>query len=177
MKKLFILRHAEAENNIASDDFARSLTAKGTEDARALGHYMRAHGMIPDKVLCSPATRTKATLQAIMEASGPVEAEYPKALYNASAGDIHSLIRQSGGNTQNLLIIAHNPGVYEFVRTMAGSFEAGLSGALMNGYASGTIATLDGADEPWGDLYPGTFRLSGYYPPSHYASAAMSAVE
>ena len=62
MRQLILLRHAHAESaGAGEDDAGRPLSATGREEAQAAGKWLREHGIHPDRVLCSPTTRTRQT--------------------------------------------------------------------------------------------------------------------
>ena len=62
MRRLMILRHAKAERAAPGGrDHDRALNERGREDARKIGDYMARHGLLPDRVVVSPAIRTRET--------------------------------------------------------------------------------------------------------------------
>ena len=61
---LYFLRHAEAEDEAASD-FARRLTPKGLEQADKVGKFCVRAGLIPDLILSSPVVRAEQTARAV----------------------------------------------------------------------------------------------------------------
>ncbi len=62
--QLFLLRHAEAESNAASDE-ARALTVKGTKQAEAIGKFCLEHDFVPELILSSPLTRAEETARLV----------------------------------------------------------------------------------------------------------------
>ena len=81
MRELILLRHAHAEPAAAGqDDAARPLSAIGREEAAAAGDWLRSHGARPDRVLCSPSTRTRQTLAGLGDLS-TVEVREDAAIY------------------------------------------------------------------------------------------------
>jgi phosphohistidine phosphatase len=60
--KIFLLRHAEAEVNHVSD-YNRALTEKGEAQARKVGKFCAAQGIIPEVIFASPLVRAEATAQ------------------------------------------------------------------------------------------------------------------
>jgi phosphohistidine phosphatase len=61
---LFLLRHAEAESEAASDE-ARVLTDKGMRQAVSVGKFCLAHGLVPEIILSSPLKRTEETARLV----------------------------------------------------------------------------------------------------------------
>ena len=62
--QLFLLRHAEAESEAASDEM-RTLTAKGSGQAESIGKFCLRHDVIPDLILSSPLIRAKETAHVV----------------------------------------------------------------------------------------------------------------
>ena len=62
--QLFLLRHAEAESEAASDE-ARILTAKGSKQAESVGKFCLAHGLVPEIILSSPLKRAEETARLV----------------------------------------------------------------------------------------------------------------
>jgi len=75
--QLFLLRHAEAEHQAASDE-ARVLTAKGAKQAESVGQFCLAHGLIPEIILSSPLKRTEETARLVAH-----ELNSPKSVQTA----------------------------------------------------------------------------------------------
>jgi phosphohistidine phosphatase SixA len=71
MKTLMLLRHAKAGFDLSGQaDAERVLTHAGKQDALKLGYKLKGRNDRVDHYLCSPATRTRQTLEAIREAIG-----------------------------------------------------------------------------------------------------------
>ncbi|MBI4030202.1 MAG: histidine phosphatase family protein [Proteobacteria bacterium] len=148
-RKVFILRHAEAAP--AADDFERPLTAKGIADMKAMARRLEEDGLCPDLVLCSPAKRTRMTLENLLPR---VSARFPDRLYNADAGTHYEAVKGVDDSIGSVMIIAHNPGVFNFVR-----FLAAPGPDVPAGYAPGTLTVLECAVGRWTDLMPGENRV------------------
>ena len=74
MRELILLRHAHAEPGAAGQaDFDRPLSSQGLAEAEAAGRWLADQGLVPDRVLCSPARRARETLEAVLSLTGYVE--------------------------------------------------------------------------------------------------------
>ena len=62
--QLFLLRHAEAESNAATDE-VRALTGRGTKQAEAIGKFCLEHDFIPEMILSSPLKRAEETARIV----------------------------------------------------------------------------------------------------------------
>jgi phosphohistidine phosphatase len=74
--EIILLRHGKAEpHGHPGGDGERALIAKGYEQARRAGTYLRFVGILPEIILTSPLPRAKQTAEAFSEAAqlpGPV---------------------------------------------------------------------------------------------------------
>lgn len=119
---LYLLRHASArEIKHSEDDSERPLDAAGQAQARRLGIWMRDNNHIPDTLLCSSSQRTVDTLELIItEMSGAAPKIYIEpTLYLASAKQLLQRIHAVPQVGQNLLVIAHNPGIAELATELS----------------------------------------------------------
>lgn len=148
-RKIFILRHAEAA--LAADDFERPLTTKGVADMKAMARRLEEDGLCPDLVLCSPAKRTRMTLENLLPR---VPARFPEKLYNADAGTLYEALKGIEDSIGSVVVIAHNPGIFNLVR-----FLAAPGSDVPAGYAPGTLTVLECAAGRWTDLMPGENRV------------------
>ena len=74
MRELILLRHAHAESAVpGQDDADRPLSLQGQAEAEAAGRWLRDHGHVPDRVVCSTARRARETCAGAMAALGYVE--------------------------------------------------------------------------------------------------------
>src|SRR5579859_3831085 len=59
-RRLILLRHAKSDWP-EGPDLDRPLAKRGRRDAPRIGRWLRAHGFVPDVVICSAARRTRET--------------------------------------------------------------------------------------------------------------------
>ena len=67
-----------------------------------------------NKVLCSSAKRTVQTLK-LLDISNRVDCEFIEKLYTTDTKGIFQIIKIQSDQYNNILIIGHNPMLYEFV--------------------------------------------------------------
>ncbi len=116
MKRLYLLRHAEAHST-AQDDKSRTLNGNGQQQANALNSIMRERNYSPDHVACSDAVRTQETLALVWPDHG---ADFPPDFYNASPGDLLSHIQNFDSQKREVLIVGHNPSIHQLAFLLAG---------------------------------------------------------
>jgi phosphohistidine phosphatase len=115
LKNLFLLRHGKSLwNNASVSDFERTLNHRGIKDADNLGKYLARTNTVIDLILCSPATRTRQTLEEINSyLEPPPEIRFEDSLYGAHPESVLSLIANVPTEITSLLVIGHNPWIAE----------------------------------------------------------------
>lgn len=152
MKRLFLLRHAQASMN-APTDRERPLTEHGVTQAEELGETMTRLGYLPNYVYCSPAKRTRQTFEKLgLSIKTP---EFPERLYNAPGGDILSFIQSTNDDVQNLLVVAHNPGIHQMAAMLAADDHEEYFRKVHMAYAPGTLTVLEYKGARWSDIQRG----------------------
>lgn len=164
-RTLVLVRHAEATGGGASDQ-ERPLSARGRDDARELGLWLREHGLGCDEVLCSPALRTRQTMEEVGEAGCPeAEVQIEHRLYDGDAEDVLAVIREATPDASVVLVVGHAPGMPATVSMLAdGDGDADAHEALTHGFAAGTAAVLRYRGH-WSDLAYGTAELERVWHP------------
>lgn len=159
-RQLLVLRHAKAGGERGGeDDFERPLTSRGEKDALIAGRAMLARGWVPDLVLCSPARRTRSTLDLVLEVLAQGDdglVRYEDALYNAPLDTLLAFVRDCPAKVERLLLVGHNPALDFLVEGLADAPPPRKdNGKLMT---TAALACLETA-LPWRDLGEGGARL------------------
>lgn len=118
MRQLILLRHAHAVP--AADgqpDVDRPLSPQGLAEAQSAGRWLAAQSLVPDRVLCSPARRTRETLEAVLETLGYVEQRLEPGIYEGTAGTLAGLA-DAHREAERLLLVGHNPGLERLAALM-----------------------------------------------------------
>lgn len=115
MKTLYLLRHGKSLWKAGTEsDFERTLNNRGVTDAKKIGKYLVKNGAKIHSILCSPATRTKQTLEYVLQSLGTdVEVNFEQMLYGAQSNEVIDCIRQTHENVDSLLVVGHNPWIQE----------------------------------------------------------------
>ncbi len=154
MPKLYILRHAHAESDFNLNDKDRPLSAHGISQAKNLVEHIKDI----KKTLCSSALRTQMTANALKDAGSDLGIiEYKDNLYNAPAGDILSSIQSC--SAENILIIAHNPGIHLLARSLANKGNQSQLEQLNIFYNPATLSIFNCHIENWNELKPQSNEL------------------
>ncbi|MEL6682241.1 MAG: histidine phosphatase family protein [Pseudomonadota bacterium] len=110
-KRLILIRHAKSSwNDPFADDHARILNKRGRASAQAVGKWLAANCYVPQRILCSDASRTQETAELILPALSPApELRLTGRLYHAAPDTIIDLIKREVADT--VAVIAHNPSI------------------------------------------------------------------
>jgi phosphohistidine phosphatase len=156
MPTLLVLRHAKAVTGLGLADIDRPLADRGKRDAAATGERLRGAGFQPGLVLCSPARRTRQTLQGL--AFPQVPAEFPPEIYDNEVDVLFDLVRQTDDGVATLLLIGHNPSLHHLVHDLTGEGEA------PDAFPTCALAVIE-LDAPWAGTFPATGRTTALWTP------------
>jgi phosphohistidine phosphatase len=166
MLRLYLLRHAKSswkDRSLADRD--RPLAGRGKRAAKDMSRHVEAEGIKPDLVLCSPARRTRETLERLHRALGDgVEAEIDETLYEASERDLFGRIRELPPEVGSVMLIGHNPGLEQLALALASEGD-GLA-RLREKYPTAALATIDLPADSWSAIERGSGELVGYVRPA-----------
>jgi phosphohistidine phosphatase len=166
MRRLMLLRHAKTERaEPGARDRDRELTKRGRTDSQAIGAYMARHGLVPDLVLVSPATRAQET----WTLAGDFFAKPPKAvdeerIYNASADNLLLLVGEAG-RARSLLLVGHNPGFHDLAVALIASGDVAARERLSEKLPTTGLVVIDLAFDDWSLLHPHSGRLERFVSP------------
>ncbi|WP_422538061.1 SixA phosphatase family protein [Bartonella apihabitans] len=112
---LGLMRHGEAEiGKKLEKDIDRSLSEKGRFDAKIIGTILPDYISGPLTIICSPAQRTRQTLDALCLKSS-ISLKFIDKLYYGNFDDYISLITTISQDGVPLLVIGHNPAISQVV--------------------------------------------------------------
>lgn len=158
MRELILLRHAHAEPaDSGQADIDRPLSPHGLAEAEAAGRWLHEQRLVPDRVLCSPARRTRETLEAVLGLTGYVEQRLEERIYDAAPGTLAGLLDEHR-EVERLLVVGHNPGLEQLVALM----HSGQSGDY-RGMPPASVAVLSLPMEA--AIEPGIARLAAFWWP------------
>ncbi len=177
MHRLMLLRHAKIGLVVVVGN-ARHGAPRSTRAARRprafMGGYMARHGLIPQRVLCSPAQRTRETWAGI---SAPwdddVVVAFEERLYAATPQAIVSVIKaqdEAKAAMRTLLVIGHNPGLHEAAELLIAAGDVGLRERLREKFPTTALAVIDFAADRWSRIHDRSGRLDRYVTPRSIAA-------
>jgi phosphohistidine phosphatase len=121
--QLFLLRHAEAQPD-AADDEKRTLTAKGSKQARSIGKFCLEHGFVPEIILSSPLVRAEETARLVArELNVPKLVQIEESLRPGMTAELVFSCLEKYSEKASIMLVGHEP-----------DFSS-LAGALIGGHA------------------------------------------
>ncbi len=160
-----LVRHAQAAD--AATDRDRSLTRRGEQHAGTVGAWLARAGLLPDRVLVSPARRTVQTWELARAAlDGAPEPVLDERIYDNTVEDLLGIVREMSEDVRTLAVVGHNPSIGELARLLddgegspAARKEAG------RGFPAGAVAVFD-LPGPFAEIGPGVATLVDFSAPS-----------
>jgi phosphohistidine phosphatase len=111
VKRLFLLRHAEAPRKQGDTDRQRKLNGKGKKESISVGSYMFSRKYKPELTISSDSPRTIETVEIVNSVLKANKAIFTVDLYNASSHQVLEIIEHSLDDINNLMIVGHNPSI------------------------------------------------------------------
>ena len=168
MLKLALLRHAKSSwDNATLGDFDRPLNTRGRETAPAMGQEIARLGIEPGVILCSPARRTRETLDLILPKLGAerVVIHFDAALYLAGAADLMQHVRACETQTDTILVIGHNPGMHALAASLIATGDPGAIARLEDKFPAAALAVILFTGARWRDIGAAKGHLEAYITP------------
>ncbi len=168
-RRLVLFRHAKSDwGSPYLPDEERPLAARGLSDAPRMGGWLRRRGIVPDKVLVSPALRARQTWELAQTLLGhDVPAETVEMLYAfASPRPLLEATKRFGEDARTLMLVGHNEAMHELAVALAKTGDEQQLRRLRKKFPTAAIAIIDLPIDEWfelSDLTPG--RLVHYARP------------
>jgi phosphohistidine phosphatase len=173
MRRLILFRHAKAEpSEMGLEDRARTLVERGRKDAGKIGAYMKTHGLMPDRVIISPAARTQETWKYTAAAFRPAPAAMTAdKLYDATPHAIFAVLKDGPVSAHTLMVVAHNPGLHEVALMLIASGDIDVRERLREKLPTAGLVIIDFAFDDWAKLHPQSGRLERFVSPKSLDAA------
>ena len=135
------MRHANTENSPTKQDFDRMLTERGKLEAAEAATFLHAYQI--DKMIVSYAKRTVQTSNIIREEITPREIEIVTGLYQGSEESILELISTQKDHNKCVLIVGHNPIIYNIVLALSETNSPKYDSLIMTSMSTAQIVMID----------------------------------
>ena len=117
--QLYILRHADADTEAATDS-ARTLSAKGEEQARLVAQFCRALGIQPGVIFASPLVRAQQTAKPVGK---ELRVEITTARWLACGAKPDAILAELAAlkNVPAVMLVGHEPDLGNLVAHLLGA--------------------------------------------------------
>jgi phosphohistidine phosphatase len=168
MRRLMLLRHAKTAQAIAGgSDRERILTERGRHDAPLIGAYMARNALVPDRIVCSTATRTRETFDLLVRAMRvKLDAVYDEQLYGADPDTIFDIVQATPDGVHTLLLVGHNPGLHMAGLDLIASGDVETRERLNEKLPTSGLIVIDVPFDDWSKLHPHAGRLDRFITPA-----------
>lgn len=156
MLELILMRHAKSDwSDKALGDFDRALNKRGKTDAPRMGRALARRGLIPEKILCSPARRTRESLGLVLEqmAASPAVV-YDPALYVFGDGVAYLERLRMENHGSPLMLMGHNPSVQNLALRLCTTGDPELLAAIGRKFPTAAAAIIMLRANRWSELAP-----------------------
>ncbi|WP_128377956.1 SixA phosphatase family protein [Streptomyces cavernae] len=165
-RRIVLFRHAKADWPQVPDH-ERPLADRGRKDAAVAGRKLADTGIPFDLALCSTANRTRETWKlAVQEFPQRPKTVYEERIYEASPGELITVLNEIPDDVQNVILIGHNPGVQGLAEVLSGDADADARNRMnRRGFPAAAFSLLS-FNGIWKSLEPGAATLTDYWAPS-----------
>jgi phosphohistidine phosphatase len=167
MPRLMLLRHAKSSwDDTAADDFDRPLNSRGRRAAPLMGRHMTMHRLVPQRIACSSARRTRETLAGLLPYLGEdIDIRLTRDLYDTGEDRYLDVVRSQGGSARSLLVIGHNPALQDIAMTLIGQGNPSLTDDIRDKFPTAALAVIDFDARRWVDVEPQGGRIVAFFRP------------
>lgn len=125
MKTLLILRHGKSSwDDPQVSDHERPLKKRGKRDVPRMGTLLGKQNLIPDLIVSSTAERAFRTAELVAESCGYTGViRRTGTLYHGSLHDFTKALNEVDDDCDRVMIVGHNPGFEELLKTLTGREE------------------------------------------------------
>jgi phosphohistidine phosphatase len=172
MLTLCLFRHAKSSwDDPGQADAERPLNGRGRKAATAMGRYIAAEGLLPDRILCSTAVRTRETVaRAFGDTKGTPEPEFSDAIYLAPAERLLELVRKLSQRSKRVMIVGHNPGLQDLALDLVASGDDDAVARLAEKLPTAALAVITFEAASWRAVGPRGGRLERFVTPRDLAA-------
>jgi phosphohistidine phosphatase len=160
--RLLLIRHAQAGN--APLDKDRPLTEQGARDAAAIGPWLSRGGLVPDRVVVSPALRAAQSWEHAARGLGAgTEPVVEQRIYDNTVDGLYEVIRETSEDVATLAVVGHNPSIGGLAHELDdGAGDPAVRRRLDVGFPAGGVAVFE-LTSPFAGAGAGTATLRDFW--------------
>jgi phosphohistidine phosphatase len=156
-RQLLLLRHGKSDWSHPVDDLHRPLKKRGRKAAARMGQWMRRQGIVPERIISSPAVRALDTARIVAGELGLSEemiAVEPE-IYEAHWRELLTIVQGLPKKRKRVMLVGHNTSMEDLLLSLAaGRVAPAANGKLMPTAALALFLFTGG----WKGLKPGRIR-------------------
>ncbi len=160
MLRLYIMRHAKSSWAVpGARDVHRELNERGLSDLKKVSKVFENESILPEKILCSSAIRTRQTLDAIVDVfDNDPEIVFTEKLYSSGLSEYIDIISATK-DAKSLLIIGHNSMCGSLATALTGSGDSSELEKIAYKYPTAAISIIDFELDDWSQVIKGSGNL------------------
>ena len=166
MKKLVLLRHANAENGNYHRDIERILSIQGLDELKLIAPFLKKKLNTIDEIHFSGASRTVQTTNVFLQYFDVSETTINRvdSFYNAEYDVYQDFLKENNikPESKTVVIVGHNSGISQFLNTIIQDQFYSLTTC--------TAAILVSAANSWAEINSKNTTLEGIYEPSEISN-------
>jgi phosphohistidine phosphatase len=127
MKRVILVRHAKSVSYGYDQDYDRTLTDSGEDDAFKISQELKKLKIRPDLFIASPAIRTTQTARIYAEALGYTQKAilFEKKLFSGKTPDnFLTMLKELNDEKETVIVFGHNPTIYYYLNYLLDDFTS-----------------------------------------------------
>lgn len=161
MKTVVLVRHAKSSwDQPGQKDFDRVLAPRGRKDVPKMAHLIKEKGILPDKLVSSPAARAVETSEAFARENNIAieDIQLDETIYEAMPQDLEKVVLNLSSDWDTVFLFGHNPGFTMFANRYSEGFR-------FDNVPTCGIVIIQSSSDNWADFHPGQAKISQWYFP------------
>jgi phosphohistidine phosphatase len=126
MKRVILVRHAKSVSHGYDQDYDRTLSERGEEDAQKISFELQKMKIKPDLIIASPAVRTSQTAWIYADTLGYPKKSilFEKKLYSGKTSEnFLAMLQELEDEKETVIVFGHNPSVYYYMHYLLHDFN------------------------------------------------------
>lgn len=144
MKKIYLVRHAKAEQKNYERDYERDLNKKGEQEIKDMLKKLKSRKFKPECIVSSAALRAARTARLLAKGLNVKKLYFDEKLYAADENGLFEFITKLDDKYQEICIVGHNPALRELCEL--------LSQIYLNSFPTCSVFGLEFDDESFANL-------------------------
>ena len=127
MKRVILVRHAKSISYGYDQDFDRTLTDRGEDDAYKISQELKRLKIKPDLIIASPAVRTTQTARIYADALGYTHKAilFEKKLFSGKTPEnFLTMLKEVQDDKETVIVFGHNPTIYYYLNYLLDDFTS-----------------------------------------------------